>query len=140
MQNFFFATRRELEKSQRLFPRLNTDDAAASLTVEMGKLTQAIHELSNHAEPRSAAQARASIHAVRVAGLAWRIWSLLEGNASVPVEKKDTVLVLGEMFAEVDRARLDLGSEARFFCGATNLEVSERVKAMLQSNKSQQPV
>lgn len=135
MQNFFFATRRELEKSQRLFPRLNTDDAAASLTVEMGKLTQAIHELSNHAEPRSAAQARASIHAVRVAGLAWRIWSLLEGN-----EKKDTALVLGEMFAEVDRARLDLGSAARFFCGATNLEVSERVKAMLQSNKSQQPV
>ena len=135
MQNFFFATRRELEKSQRLFPRLNTDDAAASLTVEMGKLTQAIHELSNHAEPRSAAQARASIHAVRVAGLAWRIWSLLEGN-----EKKDTALVLGEMFAEVDRARLDLGSAARFFCGATNREVSERVKAMLQSNKSQQPV
>lgn len=135
MQNFFFATRRELEKSQRLFPRLNTDDAAASLTVEMGKLTQAIHELSNHAEPRSAAQARASIHAVRVAGLAWRIWNLLEGN-----EKKDTALVLGEMFAEVDRARLDLGSAARFFCGATNLEVSERVKAMLQSNKSQQPV
>ncbi|WP_302736570.1 hypothetical protein [uncultured Desulfovibrio sp.] len=138
MQNFFFATRRELEKNQRMFPRLSTDDAASALTVEMGKLTRAIHELSNHAEPGSVAQTRASIHAERVAGLAWRIWSILEGNASVPMEKKDNALVLGEMFAEVDRARLDPESAARLFCGTLNLEVSEPVKAMLQSNGSHQ--